>query len=168
MRESLSHLHYDSIPVFIFYEKTSRFTRYDIVYRVFNSLKEFYEDFIAIYIIEYNRSVETIICRHINCFKLLTSDIHFLRNALHTIFHECYEMLILEEDGIYDLTELCNKKCFFLGLHKTSNLRNIAKSFSSSVKIISLGEVSYLTSQCIKIIGYLNTVLCREKEFLNR
>ena len=168
MRESLGHLHYDSIPIFIFYERTSRFTRYDIVYRVFNSLREFYENFIAIYIIEYNRNVETIICRHINCFKLLTSDINFLGNALHTIFNECYELLILEENGIYDLTEFCRKKCFLLGLHKTSDLRNIARSFSNLIKIISLGEVSYLTSQCIEIIGYVNTVLCREKEFLNR
>ena len=163
MRENLSHPHYDSIPIFIFYERTSRFTRHDIVYRVFNSLKEFYEDFIAVYIIEYNRSVEIIICRNIGCYKLLTSDICLLRNALHIIFNKCYELLILEENGIYDLTELCNKKCFLLGLHRTSNLRNIAKSFSSSIKIISLGEVSYLTSQCIKIIGYINTVLCRER-----
>ncbi|RLG84167.1 MAG: hypothetical protein DRO40_02065 [Thermoprotei archaeon] len=165
MRESLSRLHYNNIPVFIFYERTSRFTRYDIVYRISNSLKEFYEDFIAIYIIEYNNSVETIICRRIGCSKLLTDDVNSLVNALDTIFNECYELLILEEEGIYDLKELCNKKCFLLGLHETSNLGNVAKSFSSLIKIISLGEVSYLTSQCIKIIGYINTVLCREKDF---
>lgn len=165
MRESLSRLLYNDIPIFIFYEKTSQFTRYDIIYRILNSLKEFYGNFISIYIIEYNEGIETIICKYINCFKLLTNDTCFLKNALHIIFSHCYELLVLEEEGLYDLTELCSKKCFLLGLHKTSALRTIAKLFSNSTKSISLGQNSYLTSQCIKIIGYIHTILCREDHY---
>ena len=162
MRENPSHLRYNDIYTYIFYERTDHFTRYDIINRILNSLRELYRDFIAIYIIDHNEVIKSIICRRITCFNLLSSDLDSLVNILHMSFRDCNEVLTLEEKGTYDLEMLCHKKCFLLGLHKTSDLEHVIKLFNMSSKIVSLGEISYLTSQCVKIMGYIKNVLCRE------
>ncbi len=162
MRENQSPSQSNESPIFIFYEQTTHFTRYDIIDRILKSLNEFHNNYIAIYIIEYPDKLESRVCGKFNCINIKTYGLDSLVKILYRPLDRCEEILVLNETGLKDLLKLCSSKCFLLGLHRTSDLGKLVSVTNKSFKIISLGKISYLTSQCVGIIGYLDKILCED------
>ncbi len=146
-----------SQPLFFFIETNPEFNRYDVIDRVIKTLnKLFVKGYEAYFIIDKGMTVELIRCRNGFSSKALIMGISaYLVQSLYAL-NNCSTIVLLSEEGDYELGKLFDSDCFLLGLHSDID-KSLIQIIESTNKIIKvrLSEIPYMTSQCIYIIEYI-------------
>lgn len=150
---------------FLFVEDEGKvFHRYDIINRVVSLLKTIYRDCISLFAIRRNTSLwELFICKQDLCEKMYvdTSELQLVMKNIIGL----KRLILFSEDGVPFIYSPCIStldSCILMGLHRGLNYETLKELGLKIDFIVSLGNISYITSHCIYIISYLER-LCRYK-----
>ncbi len=146
--------------IFVFYEKTEYFIRYDIINRILNSIYTLFQDVEPIIIVILEMGTETVvqIYNKYDSLRIVMSYVNFVELVRSILGRYCRDIMVLSEQGKYVDGSISNTNCLILGLHLTDPI-SIANDIKLGYQIVSLGDISYLTSQCLQIIGYIRYII---------
>ncbi len=142
--------------LFIFIEDSTNFRRYDIIGRVKKSIKEVFSYSFLVFILrtqDHKDIYKVDTCSpKAGCFRIILSK-ELIRKFLEGL--GCKEAVLLTEKADMDYSAICMSRCFILGLHTDFDPERFDLPKHTAV---GLGNVSYITSQCIYIIHLIKTL----------
>jgi len=145
----------------VFIEPDKSFKRYDILRRVINAAKDLsneWENVILLFLIKREHHIEAYLCKQNSCNKIIYDE--YTVNSLLDLL-ACRKPIIFDENGVFDIESICKADCIFMGLH--SDPYGVIDDYLRNARKVKLGDISYMTSQCVHILGFYKNY-CEDKK----